>query len=204
MEKHLSSCLPSCLSYRLCPPDRDLSEVSLRKQPPSPQVRESDWQEGHRETPWKHTNVIIMMSPSALAFCVNSQQFVFKAEMLHSVWITIGRELANCSSSIYASSPVWMGLLLTTVSSLCRSSTSPMGKVSPARMSSKTEFSLLETSTRETCPSSSVRPSSVTTGPSSAMSRTRRTLQEHRPEPSSGSSSEVSWCVFIIIITGDD
>lgn len=94
--------------------------------------------------------------------------------------------------------------VLTAVSSLCRSSTSPMGKVSPVRTSSKTEFSLLETSTRETCPFSSVQPSSVTTGPSSATSRTRRMLQEHRPEPSSGSSSEVSRCVFIIIITGDD
>ena len=45
------------------------------------------------------------------AFCVNSQRFFFKAEMLRSVWITIGGELANRGWIFYTSSPVWMGLV---------------------------------------------------------------------------------------------
>lgn len=45
------------------------------------------------------------------AFCVNSRWFLYKAELLRSVWITIGRELANRCCSFYTSSPVWIGLL---------------------------------------------------------------------------------------------
>ena len=45
-------------------------------------------------------------------------RFVFKAEMLCSVWITIGRELANRRSGVYASSRVWMGLLINSTVSL--------------------------------------------------------------------------------------
>ena len=53
----------------------------------------------------------ISLGAAAPAFCVNSRRFVFKAEMLRSVWIIIGGGLANLGCSIYASSLVWMGLL---------------------------------------------------------------------------------------------
>ena len=51
------------------------------------------------------------LGATAPALHVNSRQFVFKAEMLCSLWITIGGQLANRRSGVYASSPLWMGLL---------------------------------------------------------------------------------------------
>ena len=64
------------------------------------------------ETPWKHTEARLFRSRCTV-FCVNLRLLVFKAEMLHSVWITIGWELLSCS--FYTSPPVWMGLLMLVV-----------------------------------------------------------------------------------------
>ena len=52
------------------------------------------------------------LGSAVLTFCVNSRRFVFKAELLLSVWITIDGELANCGCGFFASSPVWMGLMV--------------------------------------------------------------------------------------------
>ena len=67
---------------------------------------------GHGVTPWTSSPWRVThasLGATAPASCVNSRLFVYKAEMLCSVWITIIRELAN-RSCFYASSPVWMGL----------------------------------------------------------------------------------------------
>ena len=61
----------------------------------------------HHHDMYRHAS----LGAAASAFWLNSWRFTFKAEMLRSVWITIGGELANHRSGIYASSPVWMGLL---------------------------------------------------------------------------------------------
>ena len=55
-----------------------------------------DWQGGGTgETPLKHTDAIVMTCTITPLPVLITQRFVFKAEMLHSVWITIGRELVN-------------------------------------------------------------------------------------------------------------
>ena len=58
---------------------------------------------------WRHRHA--SLGAAVPAFCVNSWRFVFNAEMLRSVWITIGGELANRGCGFYVSSPVWMGLM---------------------------------------------------------------------------------------------
>ena len=78
-------------------------------------MRELDWQGRHGgNTMIKHRHhhydvyCHASLGAAVPAFCVNSWRFVFKAELLRSVWITIGGELMNRGCGFYASSPVWM------------------------------------------------------------------------------------------------
>ena len=95
-------------------PAGHLSSSPKIKEAYVPRERESDWQgdtgkhlERHHHDVYRHAS----SGAAAPAFCVNSQWFVFMAELLRSVWITIGGEMANRSCSFYASSPVWMELV---------------------------------------------------------------------------------------------
>ena len=58
----------------------------------------------HHHDVYRHAS----LGAGAPAFCMNSQQFVYKAELL---WFSIGGDLANRGWGFYASSPVWMGLV---------------------------------------------------------------------------------------------